>query len=72
MATEPPTADIISALVAAAVMRRFDALIGGPLLVSPVVFAAACNVLQVVFSTDGDVLAALDEMESLEASWGSA
>lgn len=69
---QDPTAEIISALVAASIMRRFDGLIGGPLIASPIVYAAACQVLSVVFSTDGDVLAALEEMEALEASWGLA
>ena len=67
--TPDPTAEIISALVASAILRRFDSIVGGPLLASPLVYAAACNVLLVVFSTDGDVLAALDELEHLEASW---
>lgn len=60
--------EIVAFLIARAIKRRFDAMVGGPLLTSPLVFTAAQEVLSTVFGPEENVLAALDEIEDLEAS----
>ena len=61
--------EIIAAFIAAAIMRRFDAMVGGPLACSPAVMAAASRVLDVVFGAEDDVMLALDDLETAEAAW---
>jgi hypothetical protein len=56
----------VAAIVAGAVMRRFNALRGSHSC-SPIVFAAAADVLRIVFTAD-EPLRALDEFEALEAN----
>lgn len=56
----------MSVIVAHAVMRRFEALVGGQLVCSPIVFEAARQVVRVVLAAEGDPIAALDELEELE------
>ena len=56
----------VAAIVAGAVMRRFEALRGRHSC-SLIVFAAATQVLRIVFTAD-EPLRALDEFEALEAS----
>jgi len=56
----------VAAIVAGAVMRRFNALRGSHSC-SPIVFVAAAEVLRIVFTAD-EPLRALDEVEALEAS----
>jgi len=56
----------VAAIVAGAVMRRFNALRGSHSC-SVVVFTAASEVLRIVFTAD-EPLCALDEFEALEAS----
>jgi len=56
----------VAAIVAGAVMRRFNALMGSHTC-SPIVFAAAADVLRIVFTAD-EPLRALDEFEALEAN----
>ena len=56
----------VAAIVAGAVMRRFNALRGSHSC-SVVVFTAALEVLRIVFASD-EPLRALDEFEALEAS----
>ena len=64
-----PDADLdekVAAIVAGAVMRRFNVLRGSHSC-SVVVFAAAADVLRIVFTAD-EPLRALDEFEALEAN----
>lgn len=55
-------------IIALAIMQRFNSLIGGELLCSPLVYAAASQVLETL-ATHPDPLSALAEVEELEATW---
>lgn len=60
--------DALAVVVAHCVMRRFDSMVGSPLLTSPVVFEATRQVLRIVFGRETNPLKALDEIEELEAA----
>jgi hypothetical protein len=60
--------EIMAFIVARAVKRRFDAMVGGPLLTSPLVFEAVREVMLTIFGPTENSLQALDEIEKLEAA----
>lgn len=62
----PELVDAFSVVVAHAAMRRFEALVGGELVCSPIVFEAARQVFRVALTAETDPIAALDELEELE------
>jgi hypothetical protein len=59
--------DKVTAIMAGAVMRRFNVLTGGHHICSTAVFVAASQVLRIVFTAD-EPFRALDDFEALEAS----
>lgn len=63
---EELASEVIAALFASAVTKRFEVLAGDKLLCSPIVFLAALEVARVIFGPTENPLRALDEVEELE------
>jgi len=58
--------ELISHFTAAAIVKEFDLMVGGPLLTSSVVYLAALRVCRIIYGPFEDPIRALDEHQALE------